>query len=302
MRIIVYLLLPLWLLPVTTWAKSMANTDPVARYISQYKEIAKSEMARTGIPASIKMAQGILESNSGRSTLALKANNHFGIKCGSYWEGETFFREDDDYINGKLIKSCFRKFDNSYSSYIAHSDFLLNPGSQYRYGFLFDLDPYDYKAWARGLKKSGYATDPNYPNKLIGIIEKYELYLLDLGSEPFIPIEEEIVVDAGDTNPEKKDLTQSVQASRKPTYFTVADTEHIVNSGETMQSIADKYNIDIDLFYFQNRIKNGEQPYPGQKLLIEGQFHWGRRPKTYTEHVDTEQYLFEDGSMKVLIR
>ena len=104
--------------------------NPAANYIGKYKEIAQSEMQRVGIPASIKLAQGILESNSGRSTLAMKANNHFGIKCGNYWQGKTFHREDDDYVNGQLIKSCFRKFENAYASFIAHSDFLLNPGSQ----------------------------------------------------------------------------------------------------------------------------------------------------------------------------
>lgn len=301
MRFLLLWTFVLFCLPPMVWAKSL-NSDPITQYISQYKEIAKSEMDRTGIPASIKMAQGILESNSGRSTLAVKAKNHFGIKCGNYWEGGTFYREDDDYAKGKLIKSCFRKFDNSYSSYIAHSDFLLNPGSQYRYGFLFELDPYDYKAWAHGLKKSGYATDPTYADKLIGIIEKYELYLLDVGSEPFLNLEEEIVADAEETsNPKGKSKDERIK-SRKSSYFAVSDTEHIVSAGETMQSIADKYNIDIDLFYFQNRIKNGMQPYPGQTLLIHGQFHWGRRPKTYPEYVDTEQYLFEDGSMKVLIR
>lgn len=152
--------------------------DPVA-YIRQYEDIAVSEMQRSGIPASIKLAQAILESNCGRSELACKANNHFGIKCGGDWDGRTYHREDDDYRNGKLIKSCFREFDSVLDSYQAHSDFLTDPAKATRYGSLFKLDITDYKGWANGLSKAGYATDPQYAKRLIDIIEKYELYRFD---------------------------------------------------------------------------------------------------------------------------
>lgn len=154
-----------------------AKENPSIAYISQFKEIAITEMQRTGIPASIKMAQALLESGAGRSTLAIKANNHFGIKCGGEWNGKTFYRKDDDYNDkGKLIESCFRKFNSSDESFIAHSNFLSN---QKRYSFLFDFDKNDYHKWAYGLKKAGYATDAAYPNKLIKLIEKYQLFLLD---------------------------------------------------------------------------------------------------------------------------
>lgn len=146
-------------------------------YILQYKELVKSEMTRTGIPASIKMAQAILESGAGKSTLATKANNHFGIKCSKSWTGDSYYIEDDDYDEkGKLKKSCFRSYTSVGESFIAHSDFLTQ---QKRYSFLFELGPKDYVAWAKGLKKAGYATDPSYPKKLIHLIEKYDLYLLD---------------------------------------------------------------------------------------------------------------------------
>ncbi len=148
-------------------------------YINLYKDIAIAEMSRTGIPASIKLAQGILESNCGKSDLACKANNHFGIKCGSDWNGKCFKKEDDDYEDGKLVKSCFREFSCVYDSYIAHSDFLTDPAKANRYGFLFDLKSTDYKAWAKGLSKAGYATDPKYADRLIDIIEKYDLSELD---------------------------------------------------------------------------------------------------------------------------
>lgn len=148
-------------------------------YIRKYQDIAVAEMLRSGIPASIKLAQAILESNCGQSELACKANNHFGIKCGGSWNGKSFHKEDDDYANGQLVKSCFREFESVMESYKAHSDFLADPAKAARYGSLFLLEPTDYKGWAKGLSKAGYATDPQYADRLISIIEKFELYRFD---------------------------------------------------------------------------------------------------------------------------
>ena len=149
-------------------------------YIAAYKRIAVEEMRRTGIPASIKLAQGILESDLGRSPLAVSANNHFGIKCGSSWTGMKFYKHDDDKdSSGQLIESCFRSYMNPEESYRAHSEFLTAPDKQGRYGFLFRLGTTDYQGWANGLKFSGYASDPAYPQKLVRIIESYQLHLLD---------------------------------------------------------------------------------------------------------------------------
>ena len=160
------------------------NRELASTYIGNFKDIAVQEMQRTGIPASIKLAQGLLESDWGRSDLATSANNHFGIKCGGSWEGRTFYKEDDDKDEeGKLIESCFRSFSSPMESYMAHSDFLTDPNKQYRYGFLFEYSSTDYISWAKGLKKSGYATDPHYPNKLISIIEKYNLAKFDQSTE-----------------------------------------------------------------------------------------------------------------------
>ena len=112
--------------------------------------------------------------------MAVNANNHFGVKCGSDWSGGVSYREDDDRDHrGKLIKSCFRVYDSAEESFIAHSDFLRNNGKSSRYEFLFNFESNDYKNWAHGLKKAGYATDPKYPKKLINLIEKYELYRYD---------------------------------------------------------------------------------------------------------------------------
>ncbi len=152
-------------------------------YIERYKKIAVEEMQRAGVPASIKLAQALLESNAGKSELAKKANNHFGIKCHSDWNGKTFEKEDDDYDDfGNLTKSCFRKYKDVEESFIAHSEFLRDPRKENRYGFLFRLDPTDYKRWAKGLRTAGYATGAGYDDKLVRIIETYNLSELDRAS------------------------------------------------------------------------------------------------------------------------
>jgi flagellum-specific peptidoglycan hydrolase FlgJ len=143
-------------------------------YIDRFLHIVIAEMDRSKIPASIKMAQGILESGSGMSDLARQAHNHFGIKCGGSWKGKTFYMWDDD-----VVKSCFRVFNRDEESYIAHTEFIANPHKLSRYGFLFKLERTDYKGWANGLQKAGYATDKNYPSKLIELIERFKLYKFD---------------------------------------------------------------------------------------------------------------------------
>lgn len=146
-------------------------------YIRTHEHTTIAEMERTGVPASIKMAQAILESADGTSYLAINGNNHFGIKCGSKWKGKTIYRKDDDRDkNGNLIASCFRKYDSAKTSFKAHSDFLRD---NRRYAFLFDYKKTDYRRWARGLKQAGYATSKTYADKLIRIIEEHNLYHLD---------------------------------------------------------------------------------------------------------------------------
>ena len=140
------------------------------QYVATYAQIAVDEMNRSGIPASITLAQGILESGDGQSDLARKSNNHFGIKCHNDWTGERVYHDDDEK------DECFRKYKNVRFSFEDHTDFLVR-GS--RYDFLFDLDLSDYKGWAKGLKKAGYATSPSYADRLIKIIEAAELYAYD---------------------------------------------------------------------------------------------------------------------------
>jgi flagellum-specific peptidoglycan hydrolase FlgJ len=145
---------------------TIAGPSNAVSYVEQYKKIAVSESLRTGIPASIKLAQGILESGYGSSPLAKKSNNHFGIKCGSGWSGKTV----------QYKGSCYRVFKNGSDAYKEHSYFLVK-GS--RYDDLFKLKRNDYKGWAKGLRKAGYATNPKYPSILIELIERYKLYNYD---------------------------------------------------------------------------------------------------------------------------
>jgi LysM repeat protein len=153
-----------------------ATAQDKESYILQYRDIAISEMHRTGIPASIKLAQAVLESSYGNSELARKAHNHFGIKCGRSWAGQGYHLKDDDRDpHGQLVNSCFRVFGSAEESFIAHSDFLADPAKSTRYGALFSLNPNDYKGWAEGLQRSGYATNPSYARLLIKIIEEQHL-------------------------------------------------------------------------------------------------------------------------------
>lgn len=148
----------------------LAALTPQEEYIKKYSAIAVEEMYRSGVPASITLAQGLLESRYGQSALAAKGNNHFGIKCHNDWKGKTMKVDDDK--KGE----CFRVYKNAEESFRDHSDFLRYKD---RYKFLFDYQITDYKAWANGLKKAGYATDPQYPQKLIDLIERYRLYEYD---------------------------------------------------------------------------------------------------------------------------
>jgi hypothetical protein len=142
-------------------------------YIDKYSALAISEMERSGVPASITLAQGLLESGAGRSTLATKAHNHFGIKCGKAWTGSKTYHDDD------APQECFRSYTKDEDSFKDHSDFLRYYD---RYKFLFDLEVTDYKGWCYGLKQAGYATDPNYATKLISLIEEYDLCSYDKGT------------------------------------------------------------------------------------------------------------------------
>src|SRR5690554_2510023 len=156
------------LLFLITFSFSASGNTPkisLEKYIETWKDVAISQMHSHGVPASITLAQGILESGFGNSDLAVKANNHFGIKCHD-WKGESFLKDDDKR------NECFRKYKNAAQSFEDHSHFLTGRS---RYAFLFDLDVTNYKGWAKGLKQAGYATNPSYDKRLIDLIERYDL-------------------------------------------------------------------------------------------------------------------------------
>lgn len=170
-----------------------ADAD-VTSYIEDYKYLAIDEMVRTGIPASITMAQAIIESNAGNSKLARMTNNHFGIKCKDYWTGmEYFFPDDDRDAKGNLIPSCFRKYPTVRDSYIDHSNFLMNSDN---YAALFSYDKTEYVLWAEGLSLCRYASDERYAEKLIRTIETYDLHELDYYTVEFVERENEDPIDS----------------------------------------------------------------------------------------------------------
>jgi len=284
----------------------LATSQAFNTYINQYKEITIQEMGRTGVPASIKLAQGLLESNAGRSTLAQKANNHFGIKCGGKWKGKTHYRKDDDYRNGKLVKSCFRKYKKATDSYIAHSNFLKE---NRRYNSLFSLHSKDYKAWAKGLKKAGYATSKTYAKKLIKLIEEYHLYKYDHASPlggytPSIAIAKKEYIYVNDvkmvfakaedtpytiaerlnTSPsrivaynegieytsEKLGEETRVFLQKKRKKFRGRSKYHTVKAGENMYSISQLYGIRLDKLYKRNRMSKNSEPAIGEGIRLKG--------------------------------
>lgn len=209
-----------------------AAKNPKLDYIDKYSDIAIKEMKRTGVPASITLAQGILESNAGQSVLATKGNNHFGIKCHNDWKGKTMKMDDN------APKECFRVYPNAEASFRDHSDFLR---SRDRYKSLFELKQTDYKGWARGLKKAGYATDPGYADKLITLIEDYELYRFDKGVKvsvkPPLEIEEPKVVQL-EPRPGMKYQESVTFSTARKVYSQNGVPFVYAEAGETYASIA----------------------------------------------------------------
>ena len=323
-----------WLLVLLGSQNLLASSEAFQNYIEQYKSIAISEMDRSGVPASIKLAQGLLESNAGRSTLAQKANNHFGIKCGGSWKGKTHYRKDDDYRNGKLVKSCFRKYKKSTESYTAHSDFLRE---NRRYNSLFDLRVTDYKAWAKGLKKAGYATSKTYEKKLIKLIEEYHLYqfdhvLPDVEFSPAITIAKKEYIYVNDVKmvfAKKEDTPYTIaerlntDAKRIVSYneeinftsetlaegsrifiqkkrkkFIGRSKYHTVKARETMYSIAQLYGIRLDKLYKRNRMSKGSEPATGEGIRLKGKTSKRPRLRSTTTTLPTNKPLANQTSEK----
>ncbi|HMO62190.1 MAG TPA: LysM peptidoglycan-binding domain-containing protein [Ferruginibacter sp.] len=255
------------------------------QYIDKYKDIAIREMKRMGVPAAIKLAQGLLETEFGNSPLVKKSNNHFGIKCKSSWSGGGVSHDDD------APGECFRTYTNAEDSYRDHSNYLRGND---RYAFLFELDPADYKAWARGLKKAGYATNPKYPEILIRNIEMYNLQQYSLAALNEVPKFEKNKYK--DDKEEKFEYSATEPAAE--TLYTPVITENTTaingakcmyaKAGTSLLAIATHYNIQLSrlldyndltndgllkkdqVIYLERKAKKGEQPYyqvqPGETL------------------------------------
>ncbi len=210
--------------------------NSIEEYIETFSDIAKAEMIAYGIPASITLAQGILESGFGKSELVLKTNNHFGIKCHNGWDGQYAYHDDDE--RGE----CFRKYNHPMYSFRDHSVFL---SSRARYSSLFDLRRDNYKGWAKGLKAAGYATDPRYPQKLISFIEKYDLNRFD-----------------------RQVLRQGLGVIPTPKKFDY--TTYWVQEGDTLYSISRRYFTSVEEIMKLNNLNNSDISI-GQKLTIKSE-------------------------------
>ena len=235
-----FLICILALLHGEAWAQQTKLTRQ--EYIEKYKDIAIKNMKEYGIPASITLAQGCFESGDGNSRLAVEANNHFGIKCQQTWTGGKIFHDDD------AKQECFRKYENSEQSYSDHADFLRYRD---RYSFLFELPSTDYKAWAHGLKKAGYATNPQYAERLINIIEEYNLHRYDVGVVVSVLPPTEIEVDREAEKPIQQAATHKINLDNYS--FEIDRTEYTRNGvrfikarpNDTYGKIAAEYNTTL---------------------------------------------------------
>lgn len=287
---------------LSTSAQKSAEVIARENYLKTYKDLAISEMKRSGIPASITLAQGMLESDNGNSELTKKAKNHFGIKCHNSWEGDKFYKDDD------AKDECFRKYQNDEESFKDHTDFLVN-GSRYK--FLFESKSADYKEWAEGLKKAGYATNPKYPEMLIKIIEDNELFKFDdkdaskniqlanidnvyLSSgnrEIFLTNRiKAIKVREGDTffkiskeldimlwqlykyndldKDSKLSIGQTLYIQPKRSKAEAKFETHTVAQGETMQTISQLYGVKLKKLYKKNNLPVGSEIKVGDVINL----------------------------------
>jgi len=230
--------------PNTVAEVPMTAEQRMSMYIESFAPIAIEEMRLYGIPASITLAQGILESGSGSGTLAIKANNHFGIKCHTTWTGERVYHDDDE------LGECFRKYTDVKYSYRDHSLFLTQRS---RYADLFKLKISDYQGWARGLKKAGYATDPKYPDKLISLIERFDLWQYDQGgalAQPSINLDHQ--------NPDEPINAGAINGKNKV---------YVVVAGDTLYSLSKRFGLTVDQIMEHNKLESIDLSI-GQELRL----------------------------------
>ncbi len=261
-------------------------------YIARYKHIAIAEMRESGIPASIKLAQAILESGFGNSELAVNANNHFGIKCHG-WPGASYFYTDDE------PDECFRKYANPMYSFFDHTKFLT---TRPRYAFLFDYDPDDYKSWARGLRRAGYATNPQYANLLIRLIEQHSLYRFDrkaldrnyMLADDYSEVRRKDPAEAGDLRDrmvQRDELQRKVRTYNRIKYV-------VARPGDTPQTLAREFDTRPGRIIRYNDWNDEFQPPPGHRIYLQPK----RRKGPIRHHVVQEGETMADISHEYGIR
>ncbi len=254
---------------------AQSKNKEIEKYVHKYYKIAIHEMKTHKIPASITLAQGVLESGWGKSNLATKSNNHFGIKCKSNWEGGKVYHDDDE------LQECFRKYDSVEDSYKDHSLFLVQGK---RYAFLFDLRITDYKAWANGLKKAGYATNPIYAKRLIDLIEMYELYKydnpkkygVDLSDKPKVekPIEKPKKEIVKISKPTIKHESRAIGYKKGRQMFVQNKCKYVVvEKGDTWEDLAAVVGKGVHKLYTFNEVTDPTQE------LVEGSFVYLQKKK-----------------------
>ena len=269
-------------------------------YIKKYCKIAVDEMSRTGVPASITLAQGILESGSGTSQLAIRGNNHFGIKCHSDWTGGKIYADDD------AKNECFRMYKNASESFRDHSDFLRN---NQRYASLFQLNPKDYKGWATGLKKAGYATSPTYATRLIEIIENYGLTQYDSGTF----VSEAVISDnaIANANATTDDTSKKPSVYYTSNGFELSMTEYSLGTNNNTQYIVLKYAMDIEVLSRKLGMAPWQLPkyndLPKNYKVKAGEIIYlkpkrGKAEKKYSVHVVEKNETMRDISQKYAVK
>jgi LysM repeat protein len=274
-------------------ANSQSLNKSYLLYIEQYNQLAVKQQKEYGIPASITLAQGLLESGAGVSPFAKESNNHFGIKCND-WAGEKVYHDDDE--KGE----CFRKYNEVVESYEDHSLFLKN---RKRYAFLFELAPTDYEGWAFGLKKAGYATDPTYGYKLISIIENYQLHKYDLGERTAdVTVVSEIKKEKHDS----KETTGPIGSINPMITHELMRVNHVkfvsALPDDSYKLIAEEFNMSLDRLLAYNDLTNEPALQAGTRVFVEAKKN--KAPKECLTHVvedgESMRSIAQDYGVKVV--
>jgi len=281
------------LLFVSNLANSQSQNKSYLEYINQYNQLAVKQQKEYGIPASITLAQGLLESGAGVSPFAKESNNHFGIKCND-WVGEKIFHDDDE--KGE----CFRKYNEVVESYEDHSLFLKN---RKRYAFLFELAPTDYEGWAFGLKKAGYATDPTYGYKLISIIENYQLHKYDLGERT---ADVTVVKETKKEKYENNEVSTSIGSINPMITHELKKVNHVkfvtALSDDSYRLIADEFNMTLDRLLTYNDLVNETQLQSGTRVFVAAKKN--KAPKECVTHMvedgESMRSIAQDYGIKVV--